>query len=138
MENAKQQQKGDKAGKLAVVLIRNTTEASSDIRDTLKMLGLDRKFTCRVLENNPRNKGMLDKVKDYTASGEIDAETEKLLEQKRGKRGKKGKEGKTRKDFHLSPPRGGFERKGIKHSFEQGGAIGYRGNRMAGLIRKMV
>jgi large subunit ribosomal protein L30 len=122
-------------GRLAVVLVRNTTAANQIIRDTLTLLRLHKKFTCRVLDNNKLNKGMLTKVKDYTTFGEIDPETEKLLEQKRGK---KDGEGKPRKDFHLSPPRGGFERKGIKHSFEQGGALGYRGTRMSDLIKKMI
>ena len=122
-------------GKLAVVLIRNTTAANQIIRDTLMMLRLYKKCTCRVLDNNKLNMGMLNKVKDYTTFGEIDAETEKLLEQKRGKKDEKGK---LRKDFHLNPPRGGFERKGIKHSFEQGGALGYRAARMSELIKKMI
>jgi large subunit ribosomal protein L30 len=136
MENQKQKPKEEKqGGKLAAVLIRNTTAASSDIRDALRMLRLHRKFSCNVMDNNKQTRGMLDKVKDYITFGEIDDDTFKLLEQKRGK---KDSEGKLKKEFHLSPPRGGFERKGIKHSFEQGGALGYRASRMSALLKKMI
>lgn len=123
------------AGKIAVIFIRNTTRADRVPRDTLEMLRLHKKYTCVVLENNPGNLGMVKKVKDYVAYGEIDDNTISLLEQKRGK---KDKEGKLKKDFHLHPPKGGFERKGIKHSYTQGGALGYRGEKINILIKKMV
>jgi ribosomal protein L30/L7E len=71
-------------GKLAVILIRNITQSDKAIRDTIKMLNLNKKLTCRVVENNPVMFGMLKKVKDYTTFGEIDAETLKTLEEKRG------------------------------------------------------
>lgn len=122
-------------GKVAAVLIRNTTGAGPTVRATLKMLRLHIKNTCIVLDNNKLNIGMLSKVKDYVAYGEIDTEVLKLLEEKRGI---KDQDGKFKKHFHLHPPRGGFERKGIKHSFTQGGAIGYRGNKMIKLIKKMI
>jgi large subunit ribosomal protein L30 len=122
-------------GKIAVILIRNITGSSGEIRDTLTMLRLDKKLSCSLVENSPISLGMLNKVKDYTAYGEIDDETRKMLEQKRGK---KGKDGKLKKIFHLHPPRGGFERKGIKHSYTQGGALGYRGAKINALIKKML
>ena len=40
--------------------------------------------------------------------------------------------------FTLHPPRGGFERKGIKKSFNIGGALGYRGQKINDLIKRMV
>ncbi|MBW2970579.1 hypothetical protein KY320_00300, partial [Candidatus Woesearchaeota archaeon] len=40
--------------------------------------------------------------------------------------------------FRLSPPRGGFERKGVKNSFKSGGAAGYRGSKMNELIKRMI
>lgn len=125
----------EKGGKLAAILIRNTTSASPEARKTLKLLGLLKKFTCVVVQNNVMNRGMLEKIKDYTTYGEVDESTTKMLEEKRGK---KGREGKPRKDFHLHPPRGGFERKGIKRSHYQGGALGYRGAKINDLIKKMV
>jgi large subunit ribosomal protein L30 len=38
----------------------------------------------------------------------------------------------------LHPPRGGYERKGIKISFNLGGALGYRGDKINKLISKML
>lgn len=122
-------------GKLAAILIRNTTAASPEARATLKMLGLLKKFTCVLVDNSKMNRGMLDRIKDYATYGEADDATIKMLDEKRGR---KGKEGKPRKDFHLHPPRGGFERKGIKRNYVQGGALGYRGSKINDLIRKMV
>ena len=40
--------------------------------------------------------------------------------------------------FKLSPPRRGFERKGIKIPFSMGGALGYRKNKINDLIQRMV
>jgi large subunit ribosomal protein L30 len=122
-------------GKMAVVLVRNLTRASGVVKDTLRMLGLQKKFTCAVVEKNETMLGMLNKVKDYTTYGEIDEATLNLLQEKRGR---KDAEGKLRRDFHLHPPRGGFERKGIKHSFTQGGVVGYRREKMNKLINKML
>ena len=39
--------------------------------------------------------------------------------------------------FRLHPPRKGHSRKGVKYSFTTGGALGYRGNEINGLITKM-
>jgi len=123
------------AGKIAVIRIRNITKSSFAVRDTLNMIRIYKKFTCVVVDKTPVMMGMLNKIKDYITYGEIDPETITLLEQKRGV---KGKDGKIRKDFHLSPPRGGFERKGIKHQYEQGGAVGYRRKDINELIKRMV
>jgi large subunit ribosomal protein L30 len=122
-------------GKVAVLLVRNTTGASGAVRDTLKMLRLHKKFTCTIFDKTEAMMGMLAKTKDYTTYGEIDDETLKLLTEKRGKT---DPEGKPRKDFHLSPPKGGFERKGIKQGFSQGGVLGYRGSKINELIKKML
>jgi large subunit ribosomal protein L30 len=121
--------------KIAIILIRNTTRAPFAIRDTLAMLNIDRKFTLTMVSKNDTMMGMLDKVKDYVTFGEIDEETHKLLVEKRGQ---KDPAGKIKKHFHLSPPRGGFERKGIKQGFENGGALGYRGNKINALIKRML
>lgn len=117
-------------GKLAVVLVRGTVEVTKAVKDTLKMLNLTRKNSCVVLENNPINKGMVMKVKDYITWGSISEETLKELKEKRGKEGKKS--------FPLNPPRKGFGRKGIKVSFKAGGALGDRGEKINDLVRRMI
>ncbi len=39
--------------------------------------------------------------------------------------------------FRLHPPRKGHSRNGVKYSFTIGGAVGYRGNEINGLVTKM-
>ena len=41
------------------------------------------------------------------------------------------------KTFRLHPPKGGFERRGIKKTFKEGGVLGYRGKEIIKLIEKM-
>jgi large subunit ribosomal protein L30 len=123
------------AGKVAVILIRNTTGSNEEVKDTLRMLRLCTKNSCAVFDKTPSIMGMLTMVKDYTTYGIINEETVKLLEEKRGK---KNKDGELKKHFHLHPPRGGYERKGIKRPFMQGGALGYRGEKINELIKKML
>jgi len=139
---------------LAAVRIRGLTMVNTKIQDTMKMLRLYKSNFCTVLPNTPIYIGMLKKAKDYITWGEIDNETFKMLVEKRGEEFK-GRETdnkkkikyndffvtenkKIKKYFRLSPPRKGFERKGIKHSFKDGGALGYRGAAINDLIKRMV
>lgn len=120
---------------LAVILLRGLINSNRKIKETCKHLNLGRKHVCVVIEDNSVNKGMIKRIKDYVTWGEIDSEVEKELIKKRGT---KTPEGKLKPFFRLAPPRGGFERKGIKKSFKQGGALGYRGKEIGKLIKKML
>lgn len=139
---------------LAAVRVRGITDVKAGIEDALKMLRLYKNNYCIVIPNNPVYAGMLKKAKDYITWGEIDNETFKMLAEKRGEEFK-GRETdnkkkikyndffvtenkKIKKYFRLSPPRKGFERKGIKHSFKDGGALGYRGAAINDLIKRMI
>ncbi len=121
--------------KVAIILIRGLTKIESGIKDTLFMLRLRRNHVCVVVENNAVTKGMLQKIKDFVTFGEIDEATYKELVSKRGK---KDTEGKLKPWFELAPPKGGFERKGIKKAYQVGGALGYRGEKINDLIKKMI
>lgn len=121
--------------KLAVIRIRSALQASGEVKATLVMLKLMRKNACAVVADNPSMRGMLAKVKDYCAFGSIDAETLKLLQEKRGR---KDKDGKVKNVFMLHPPRGGFERKGVKKPFNLGGALGDRRDKINDLVKKMI
>jgi len=139
---------------LAAVRIRGITQIKSKIEDTLRMLRLYRKNYCCVLPSNPVYNGMLKNAKDYITWGELDDETFKLLIDKRGEEfngreidsNKKIKYNhffvvdnkKIKKYFRLNAPRKGFGRKGIKHPFSSGGALGYRGNKINELIKRMI
>lgn len=131
------QNKAQKNDKIAVILIRGVIGITKGIKDTLFMLKLRKKHTCVVIENNDTNKGMIKKIKDYVAYGEISDETLKEMITKRGKRNAK-KQGMTKPFFELAPPIKGFERKGIKKSYQAGGALGYRGDKINDLIKRML
>ena len=142
------------ASQLAAIRIRGLTDIRIKIEDTLKMLRLYKKNYCCVLPNTPIYIGMLKKAKDYITWGEIDDETFNMIIDKRGEEFK-GRENdskekikyndfvvvnnkKIKKYFRLNAPRKGFGRKGIKHSYQIGGALGYRGNAINDLIKRMI
>jgi large subunit ribosomal protein L30 len=115
---------------IAIIRIRGETGVGKEIKDTLKMLNLNTKFSCAVLPKTPLYQGMALKVKDFATYGDIDEETLKLLNEKRKVEGVK--------IYRLSPPKGGFERKGTKRTFVEGGALGERKEAINILIKKMV
>jgi len=131
--------------KIAAIRIRGVTGVRGDIADTMDLLRLYRKNFCVVLESSPGVLGMVKKAKDYITYGELDDETYKLLVEKRGEPAPENPKyfaehlGKKLKPFfRLSPPRGGFERGGIKYSFKEKGVLGYRGAAINSLIRRML
>ena len=141
-------------GNIAVVRIRGRTMVRTTVVDAMNMLRLYKNNFCVVLPNTPTYIGMLKQAKDYITWGEIDEETFKLLVEKRGEEFH-GRESdskglikyndyfvvnnkKIKKYFRLNAPRKGFERKGIKRSFQRGGALGYRGAAINDLIKKMI
>ncbi len=115
--------------KLAVIRIKGDIGLNEDAKKTFRMLNLNKKFACSVLEDNPVNKGMIRKIKDFSTYGNVSEETLALLK-------KKEKEGQ--KCYNLHPPVGGFERKGTKKSFNAGGALGERGDKINDLIKRML
>lgn len=128
---ARTEKKGpEKASKprIAVILIRGFVDMPFMIEDTIKMLNLLKKHNCAVIPKTPHYMGMVRKAKNYITWGEADAKTLELLSKAR-------KSGDT---YHLNPPLGGFERKGIKKPFSKGGALGERGTKINLLIQRMV
>lgn len=152
--------------KLAVLLVRGIINTHPDVRKTLDLLRLRKKNSCVVLDNNEINKGMLQKVKDYTTYGVVDEAFFKELLDKRGELigqtkisdAKKVDTAKLAKEyfsgaiklnqfeekymikpfFRMAPPIGGFERKGIKMPFARGGVLGNRDEKMSELLKKMM
>ena len=154
--------------KVALIRIRGEIGLDKQIKRTLKLLHLYKKHVCSIVDNTDDYVGMLKKVKDYITWGELDKDTFKLLLEKRGKLMKKQQlEEKYLKEktgfnveqfasefisgkqdlknvpglkqfFRLMPPKGGFERGGIKKSFAMGGALGYRKEKINELIKKMI
>ena len=139
---------------LAAIRVRGVTQVREVVEDTLTMLRLYKKNYCCVVPNNPAYVGLLNKAKDYITWGEIDDDIFDMLADKRGEEFK-GRETdsnkkikyndfmlvknkKIKKYFRLNAPRKGFGRKGIKHSYQVGGALGYRGNAINDLIKRMI
>ena len=140
---------------LAAVLIRGTISTRPEVRETLKRLNLTRKNSVVFVEDTPQVRGMLQVVKDYIAYGPVSDETVKAVVDARGEepaqrparspKGEPSTSGPHRviasKDvqlpIRLSPPRGGYERGGIKQPFTLGGALGER-PAMDALITRMI
>lgn len=116
--------------KIAVVLIRGLVGVRHDMKKTLESLNLQKKHACVLIDETPVTVGMLKKVEDFVTFGPVSSETIAALEKSREKNAKGV--------FFLAPPRGGFERKGIKKSYVVGGALGNRGEAMNALLEKMM
>ncbi len=114
--------------KIAVILIRGFQMMDGSVKDTLRMLNIERRNVCIVVDGTPSNLGMIAKAKNYITYGEIDAETLKLLEAK-----KPGA-----KFYNLNSPKKGYGRKGIKVDYINGGALGYRADKINDLIKRMI
>ena len=143
---------------IAVIRVRGSIRVKKDINDTLDMLRLRNTNYCVILDDKKSILGMLKKVIDYITYGEVDDSTLRLLFEKRGMEYKEeGREKKNNKNleaghnkfvvynnkkykkyFRLNPPKKGYGRKGIKKNFKEGGAVGYRGEKINDLIRRMV
>lgn len=112
--------------RIAIVLVRGFVRAHRDVKHTCTLLHLHRKMNCVIVEDNPVYRGMLQRIKDFVAFGPVSADTEKKLANR-----------KNRDHFTLHPPRGGFERGGIKKAWKRGGALGQR-DEMDSLLAKMI
>lgn len=119
---------------IAVIRIHGMVKIKEKIQDTLFRMRLRRKYACVVWENPTKEQlGMLKKVRDFVAYGEIDDETyRKLIE----KRGKKNSEGKLKAFFRLHPPRGGIDSK--KHFGVDKGVLGNNKKEINKLIERML
>ena len=151
----------------AAVRVRGTVNINPDIKKTLQLLNLSKANHCVLLEENPSIKGMLQVTKDYVTWGEIDKDVLLKLINARGKlEGDKELTDDYLKSsisygsidklsqaiidnkfkyrdipnvkpiFRLSPPKKGYE--GIKRSFVNKGALGYRGKEINKLIQRMI
>ena len=149
-----------------IVQVRGVVNTRRDIKDTLKMLRLHHINHCVLVPDTPENLGMIRKVKDYVAYGEVDEGTVTTLLETRGKVtgdvpltddyvrehstyasiaefAKALASGNARlSDMQGMKPvlRLHPPRKGyktIKRTFPQGGALGYYGTEINTLLYKM-
>jgi large subunit ribosomal protein L30 len=139
----------------AVIRLRGTVNLAPKARKTLDLLGLKRINNLSLQMQNESSRKMIKMVEDFVTYGEIDDATLKELIEKRAtplegkkvdtkkvladlKAGKTIREAGVRNLFTMSPPQGGFERKGIKVPYKIGGALGYRKEAINELIKKML
>jgi large subunit ribosomal protein L30 len=137
---------------IAIIRIAGNVKLRNDIEETFSRLRMRRKYTCVVRHEDSKIKGVLKKLRDFSAYGEID---EKILEQLIHKRGvaidKKDKidgkkisnefiKGKNLEKlnikpfFRLHPPRGGID---TKHHYPKG-VLGDHGANIKKLIERML
>jgi len=126
---------------IAIVRIAGDVKIREAARETLRRLGLSRKYSCIVLDKpNPVELGMLKDVKDFVAFGELDDVTFKELVEKRGKKFKKNPNTQFPKDrrqvFRLHPPRHGIDSK--LHFGEKKGVLGNNGKDIKKLVARML
>jgi large subunit ribosomal protein L30 len=112
--------------KLAVVRVRGDVRISNKIRDTLRMLGLNKKNHCTIIEDAPHLVKMLKRTEPYITWGNVDEKTLTALQKKGGK------------VLRLNPPRKGYGRKGVKMPFSRGGACGNRNEKINDLLTRMM
>jgi large subunit ribosomal protein L30 len=151
----------------AVIRVRGHSKVNHDIEDTMLMMKLNRVNHCVILPENDTVKGMLQKPKDYVTYGEVSEQTLARMVKFRGRLvGVKAIDDEVVKErteyssilalsravcaneytyakmkdvkplFRLTPPRKGYE--GVKRSFQNGGALGYRGAKINDLIQRMM
>jgi len=88
---------------ICIIRIAGQVDVNRDIKETFDRLRLKRKYSCVVIEPTKENLGMLKKLRDYVAYGEIEKTMHEKLVKERGK--------KDKKFFRLHPPRGGIKSK---------------------------
>jgi len=120
--------------KLIAIRIRGSLNIKPKNQTTLELLKLQKSHSCVVLEDNLNMRAMLKTIGHIVTWGVADEETVKLLSE--GKKAKKTKSGTVY--LSLAPPKGGFERKGIKTPFHKGGVLGFRGEKIGALVKKML
>jgi large subunit ribosomal protein L30 len=118
---------------IVVIRIKGRVGLSYNINETLDRLRIRKKYACVVIKGTPEEMGMLEKLRDCVAYGEISAEAHKELIKLRGK---KDKDGKLKPFFRLHPPRKGIESK--KHFGVGHGVLGNNGEKINDLLLRML
>jgi large subunit ribosomal protein L30 len=112
---------------ICVIRIKGQVGLNKDIKETLDRMRLKRKFSCVVLEPTKENLGMIKKVKNQIAYGELKEDVYKKLVEKR--------KTKVKNSFRLHPPRGGI--KSSKLHFPKG-VLGDNKEKINDLVERML
>ncbi len=139
----------------AAIRIRGSVNVASDVRDTLRILRLNRVNHCVVMPKKPEYTGMLQKARAYITWGEVTQDTLERLVSKRGRlpgdkkipeKEAKSIAARILKDesvkgteikpvFRLSPPSKGY--KSVRMDFPRGD-LGNREEAINTLLKRMI
>lgn len=136
---------------ICIIRIHGKVKIKKDIEETLHRLKLRRKYSCVVFNITKENMGMIKKVRNFVAFGDISRETLEKLIEKRGQfldkkkidvkkaaeeimAGKKPEEAGIKPFFRLHPPRGGIK---SKVHFPKG-ILGNNGEKINDLVKRML
>lgn len=152
---------------IAVVRVRGTISAPVQVRETLRMLNLERNNHAILIDNRPSFLGMLKTAQNFVTWGEVSKEiimamlkengrlagNKKLTDEYAQKIGYKSLEElaeaifnckveywklpEIQPYFKLHPPSKGFKGK-IKKGYSVGGELGYRGEQINALLKRMI
>jgi large subunit ribosomal protein L30 len=151
---------------ILAIRIRSNINAPQKVRDTLKLLRVERVNYATLIDDRNDYKGMLQKAKDYITWGEVDTQTILLMLKKRGQiDGRKKLNDEIIKNlgfnsledlanalydcsveinklpgvkpfFRLHPPKKGYKNS-VKRPYNNKGELGYRGEEINKLARRM-
>jgi len=114
---------------ICIIRIRGETKIDGHVKETFDRLRLRRKYSCIVINPNKEQTGMIKKLEDFVAFGEISKDILEKLIDARGQRINKEKKVDSKKAaeelekgkkyenlnlkpfFRLHPPRGGIKSK---------------------------
>jgi len=138
----------------AIIRIRGQVNTKPDVKKTFELLNLKSANHMSVWPEDKDHLKMIKQVENYSTFGTISEEVLNAVVEKKGtalngeidtkKAMKLLSEGKTMKQagvkncFRLSPPKKGYERKGIKKPYSTGGVLGNRKEKIDDLIEKML
>ena len=118
---------------IVVIRIKGRVGLSYTINETLNRLRMRKKYACVVIKGTQEEMGMIDKLRDCVAYGQIKDDVYKELVKLRGK---KDKDGKLKPFFRLHPPRKGIDSK--KHFGVAKGVLGDNGDKINDLVLRML
>lgn len=139
---------------ICAIRISGATGLEKRVKETLNRLRLRRKYSCIVIRETKGQLGMIKKMKDFVAFGEINKETFEKLIEIRGKpidkkkkidakkiieelyKGKRYEELNLKPFFRLHPPRKGIDSK--KHFGVGKGVLGNNKDKINELIERML
>ncbi|MFH1311235.1 MAG: uL30 family ribosomal protein [Nanoarchaeota archaeon] len=137
---------------ICIIRIRGEVNVDEKVKETLSRLRLRRKYSCIVINPNKEQSGMIKKMRDFIAFGEISKSTLEKLIEKRGQvidkkkkidakkvaeeleKGEKLSDLNLKPFFRLHPPRRGIK---SKMHFPKG-VLGDNGNEINKLIERML